>query len=87
MNDNNPNALNLRRLSALISDMIHLEEQHSDLLSEDERYLLHDLHAQLRGMQALLSQQDPAHALDGIIHAALCEFVRLQLHHGLIQPV
>ncbi|TWT67033.1 hypothetical protein Pla123a_44630 [Posidoniimonas polymericola] len=74
------------RLSALAADMGQLLTERQDLLSEDDAHLLFDLRSQLRGMSALLVQDDLHAAVNTIIHLAMHEYVRIKLELGPREP-
>jgi hypothetical protein len=71
--------LNYRRLTALAADIKQFAEQFADQLSEEERYLLHDIHAQMRGMAALIGEDNVYRVVNIVVQSAINEYVPLML--------
>ena len=85
MTDTTQIELDYLRLTALASDMQDFVKTFDNRLTEDHLYTLHELHAQLRGMSALLVQDDFHKFVNVVIDTALNEFVHIQWKLGLFR--
>lgn len=70
-------SLNYLRLTAIAQDVENFVTKHEDRLSEADLSKSHDLHAQLRGMAALIDQEDPGRFINVVNDTAIDWYVCL----------